>query len=210
MHAERERRVATETTSPMTREQISARFRAIAPYPDSSTPDQAKALAGWLTGQAQRRWTRCLDLIDQEGPLYLMTISAMLSDFAALHLLMGLTEIDTATADRLAAEIRETWDSDGEVGPLIWQHAVALGIDPAEVSRLEEACYALEVSAKGDVTAYHAGFRTLLPAERLAVSVATAQAGRGDSVPPNTATALLLILKRLTGDGTQERTEEGQ
>jgi hypothetical protein len=138
----------TETTAPRTPTQISARFREIAPYPDKDSPEQAKALAGWLTGQAQRRWTRCLDLIPQEGPLYMTTISAMLSDFAALHLLMAMAEIDTGTADRLAVQIRETWDDGGEVGPLIWQHAVALGIDPAEISRLEEACHALEVPAK--------------------------------------------------------------
>ncbi len=37
----------------------------------------------------------------------------------------------------------------------------------------------------------------LLPAEKLALTVASAQADRGDSVPPNTATALLLTIDRL-------------
>jgi hypothetical protein len=40
----------------------------------------------------------------------------------------------------------------------------------------------------------------LLPAEKLARTVATAQVQRGDSVPPNTAGALLLAIERLTGE----------
>lgn len=37
----------------------------------------------------------------------------------------------------------------------------------------------------------------LEPAERLALDVASAQAKRGDSVPPNTATMLIIAIERL-------------
>lgn len=46
---------------------------------------------------------------------------------------------------------------------------------------------------------------TLLPAESMALTVARAQTERGEAVPPNTATVLVLALNRLTGrsDWTQ-------
>lgn len=37
----------------------------------------------------------------------------------------------------------------------------------------------------------------LQPAEKMAVTVATAQTRRGESVPPNTATVLLMTIDRL-------------
>jgi len=37
----------------------------------------------------------------------------------------------------------------------------------------------------------------LEPAEKLALTVASAQAGRGDSVPPNTAAVLVVATERL-------------
>lgn len=37
----------------------------------------------------------------------------------------------------------------------------------------------------------------LLPAERMVYTVAKAQAERGDSVPPNTVTVLLLAIQRM-------------
>jgi hypothetical protein len=61
-----------------------------------------------------------------------------------------------------------------------------------------------------NATAPHPGYRQLLPEERLAVSMATAQLARGENPPVNTTAMVLLALKGLTGDGTQERTEEGQ
>ena len=39
----------------------------------------------------------------------------------------------------------------------------------------------------------------LLPAERIALTVALAQVQRGDPVPPNTAAVCVLALARLTG-----------
>jgi hypothetical protein len=209
----------TETTSPMTAEQIRDRADEIAPLDfDQQGPVTAREVARWMAYNAQRRWTRNLSrYFEGRGAArdwaFCESISAMCSEFAALHALMALAEVDTVTADRLATQIRDAWDDGQMVGELLYEHEEALGINPEEISRLEEAWQQLpevQAPAVADVTAYHAGFRSLLPAERLAVSVATAQAGRGDSVPPNTATALLLILKRLTGDDTQERTEEGQ
>lgn len=74
--------------------------------------------------------------------------------------------------------------------------------------RTESAYRSPELLA--DATAPHSGYRQLLPEERLAVSMASAQLARGENPPVNTTAMLLLTLQRLTGDGTQERTEEGQ
>ena len=41
----------------------------------------------------------------------------------------------------------------------------------------------------------------LLPAEKMVLTVAKAQASRGDSVPPNTAMMLIMAIERLTGLG---------
>ena len=38
----------------------------------------------------------------------------------------------------------------------------------------------------------------LLPAEKMALTIASAQVRRGDAVPPNTATMLVMALERLT------------
>jgi hypothetical protein len=67
------------------------------------------------------------------------SVDAMCSEFAALHLLMKLSEIDTGTADRLATEIRNAWDAGDLIGELLYEHAHALGVDGEEVARIEDA-----------------------------------------------------------------------
>lgn len=44
---------------------------------------------------------------------------------------------------------------------------------------------------------------TLFPAEKMALTVAVAQVGRGDEVPPNTTAALVFALKRLASVGEE-------
>jgi hypothetical protein len=60
-----------------------------------------------------------------------------------------------------------------------------------------------------EATAYP-GYRQLAPAERLAVTVASAQLARGENPPVNTTAALLLTIKRLTGEGQEQAAREGK
>jgi hypothetical protein len=138
--------MSTEETTPTTRPGIRDRLNAIAPYPNAGTPDHARAVAKYLAVSAQRRWKYNLDIADMDSDIYRQSVQAMMGEFAALHLLMALIDSDPAAAERLSRKIRDAWDG-GEIGPWLWQHATALGIDPDEVSRLEEAWWALPEAA---------------------------------------------------------------
>lgn len=131
-----------EKTTPATRREIRDRLNTIAPYPDDTTPDHARAVAKYLAVEAQRRWKWNLDIADQDGSDWRQSVQALVAGFAALHLLMHLMETDPAKAEELSKQIRNAWEDGGGVGEWLWEHATALGIDPAEVSRLEVAWHA--------------------------------------------------------------------
>lgn len=64
--------------------------------------------------------------------------------------------------------------------------------------------------AEVDLSAYNRGFRDLLPAERLAVSITSARLARGEDPLPSTAEVLLSVIKRLTYQGQEQAAKEGQ
>lgn len=64
--------------------------------------------------------------------------------------------------------------------------------------------------AEVDLTTYNQGFRDLLPAERLAVSITSARLARGEDPLPSTTEVLLSALKRLTGEGQEQAAKEGR
>lgn len=145
--------MTTETTAPMTAEQITARGNEIAPLDfGQQEPVAAAEVARWLAYHAQRRWTRNLSrYFDGNDPAtrraFHESVGAMYSEFAALHLLMVLSAADEAKADEAATRIRDAWDDGGLIGELLYEHEQALGIDPEEVTRLEEAWQALPGTA---------------------------------------------------------------
>lgn len=141
----------TAETAPMTAEQITARVAEIAPYPAMGTPHQAEAVARWLIVNALRRWKRTMDFPaddDAAGKrLHMMTMSAMMSDFAAAHLLVRALGSNRGLAEIWGVQIREAWDDGQRVGEWLWEHAGRLGIDPEEPGRLEEASQDLKEDA---------------------------------------------------------------
>ena len=135
------------TTQTPTRREIRDRLTEIAPYPKPGDPDHARAVAKYLAVSAQRRWKYNLDIADMDAPGYQVSVQAMLGDFAALHLLTHLMDTNPELAELAAAQIRDAWDDGGGIGEWLWEHATALGIDTAEVSRLEAAWWAAPESA---------------------------------------------------------------
>jgi len=130
------------TETPTTRREIRERLNKIAPYPKHDTPDQASAVAKYLAVAAQRGWKYTLDIADMGSAEYMLSVQAMFGDFAALHLLRGLIESNPTLAEELSRQIRNAWDDGGDIGPWLWEHATALGIDTDEVSRLEVTWWA--------------------------------------------------------------------
>ena len=137
-----EETTVTTTEAPKTRREIRARLGEIAPYPKQDTPDHARAVAKYLAVSAQRRWKWTLDIADMDSTEYRSAVQVMLADFAALHLLMHLLNTDTPKTEGLSRQIRDAWDDGGEVGSWLWEHGMALGVDPDEVCRLEEEWWA--------------------------------------------------------------------
>lgn len=133
----------TAETTPMTADQINDRLREIAP-----APEDARGLAKCLAVAALRRWHRHLApfyFTDDENSRALEreSVNSMCCEFATLHLLMAAINSRGSSVNELAAQITGAWDDGGEIGAWVWEHAQALGIDTAEVERLEDAWQAL-------------------------------------------------------------------
>jgi hypothetical protein len=136
----------TETSTPAapaTLEAIRARYRQIAPPVEPGSPSPVWDLSRSLLLSALRGWAVTLS---PDGAMDHKVISAMLSDFAALHLLRHLQSADPEAAARLAREIASAWDDGGGVGERLWEHARPLGIDTDEVSALTTAEARLRVA----------------------------------------------------------------
>jgi hypothetical protein len=147
--------MTTEATAPpMTREQINARLREIAPPADRDTEDPALAVANAITVGAQMTWHRNMhrepfydaDWSDARKQQWAESIHAQALGFAVAHLLMAMRATDMDAARKAARFITDAWDDGQAVGEWIWSHLKHQGIDPDEVNRLEDAWQALQES----------------------------------------------------------------
>ncbi len=138
--------MSTTEPTPMTREQIRARMNEIAPYPDPAAEVTAESVTRYLAVCAQTGWARNITPFirdDQEFPAF--EIAAL---FAAAHALTALAEADPHRAGEVAGDIADAWNDGAGIGMWLHEHLTALGVDPAEVSRLDEARLAAENSAQ--------------------------------------------------------------
>jgi hypothetical protein len=155
--------MSTETP-PMTREEIRARLVEIAPWPDRDPAPEA--VARWLAVHAQREWVaHILPATMPGGPEHLdvAAVAKMNAQFAAAHALLAL--IGTGREEQVAREIVLAWSGGGAEGMWLWEHLGHLGVDPAEVTRLEQARMALEgegVEARSRAEAAEAMLRTVV------------------------------------------------
>jgi hypothetical protein len=118
------------------------------------------------------------------------------------------------------------WDLSDWSYPFLWcLHAIQWGIRQYDLSKAPAPVAAWQASpeaqaarkphgADGEkMAADLASARRavqLEPAERLAVTVASAQLARGENPPVNTTAALLLTIKRLTGEGQEQEARKGR
>lgn len=124
------------TPTPTTLEGIMARYREIAPPLEPSAEAPVWDMSRSLLLSAQRGFSR---MLSPDTPTDMTAITAMLVQFAALHMLRHLQQADPVAAERLAREIASAWDDGGGVGEWLWEHAQPLGIDTAEVDALATA-----------------------------------------------------------------------
>ena len=133
-----------------TAEQVNACLCEIAP----TTAGDARSLAKCVAVVALRRWQRNLAPFafgdDEHGrALERESVNAMCYEFATLHLLMTMTGDEPASAN-FAEQIMDAWNDGGEVGEWLWEHARDLGIDTAEMTRLEDAWQAAAARKAAD------------------------------------------------------------
>ena len=124
---------------PMAPEQARARLEEIARHhPATSTPDAVDVLARVLAVHAQAAVSRVLASMAPDGPpLTRAMVTEAAAGFAGLHLLAALRAVPHI-AGRAAREILGGWDDGQAAAVLVAKHCRALGIDPDEVTRLEE------------------------------------------------------------------------
>lgn len=115
----------------MTPEQARARLEEIAPWPGRDATQEE--VARWLAVRALAGWTRNLTPFADEVPAVLVH-----AWFAAARAMIALTAVPHI-AKLTAREIAEAWNSDGdELGEGLRAALYGLGVDPDEVTRLEE------------------------------------------------------------------------
>jgi hypothetical protein len=131
------------TDSPaMTAEQIDVRLREIAPPPEWGTNVTARGVARYFAVCAMLGYARNLTPFirpDQE-----ISYAQTCAQFATAHTLLALTESVPGQPDSVARDITDIWCDGGALGLWLHDHLTALGVDPAEVARLDGARLALE------------------------------------------------------------------
>lgn len=132
----------TTETPAMTQEQIEARLTEIAPPPQLAGEVTAEGMARYLLVRTQLGWSRNLTPFVRDDQL--VPVWQIAAQFAAAHSLMALISVHRAAADEAARQIAAAWDDGAGIGEWTWEHLSALGVDPAEVRRLDEARLAAE------------------------------------------------------------------
>lgn len=147
------RRVAAGTWADgsVIREQIRARLDEIAPWPDRDPAPEN--VARWLLVHAQREWVSHIvptTMLDGPAPetLDVTRVAKLNAQFAAAHALLALSDAaPREAAEQAARDIALAWNDGAATGVWIWEHLDALGVDPDEVARLEQARMALNKTA---------------------------------------------------------------
>ena len=134
------------TKPPMTAFQIEERLERIAPYPEWGKNVTAEGVARFLAVRAQLGYARNVTPFirdDQE-----VSSALICAQFAAAHALITLAEADPEMAAEAARRIVDTWVDGSCLGGYLHDDVTALGVDPDEVSRLDEARLAAANAAR--------------------------------------------------------------
>ncbi len=135
------------TETAMTQEQVEARLMEIAPPPQLAGEVTAEGLARYLLVRTQLGWSRNLTPFTRDDQL--VPVWQIAAQFAAAHALMAVASVNRAAADEAARQIAAAWDDGAGIGEWTWDHLSGLGVDPAEVRRLDEARLAAENAGRG-------------------------------------------------------------
>jgi hypothetical protein len=131
----------------MTAGQAEERLREIAPPPGQGTEVTARDLARYLAVRAQLGFTRNVTPFIREGQE--VPAALVLAQFAAACALLVLGQADDEAAGVAARQITGAWADGNTLGACLHDYVTGLGIDVAELGRLDEARLGLEDGGRG-------------------------------------------------------------